>query len=141
MENITLSDDGSSGDGTNRSDHLNYVLSSNIINAEDGLIDPKPITYLSAQKSYDGTNQLRGYHGIDGVWVDAIDVWRLIEAHRSVRTADGLGLIYNEDFKYSSGTTKSKHVNGPDDNPNTSGLPENPLDLFPLIQITTLNLL
>jgi filamentous hemagglutinin family protein len=117
VENITLSDGGSSGAGTNRSDHLNYVLSSNIINAEDGRIDPKQITYLSAQKSYDGTNQLRGYHGIDGVWVDAIDVWRPIEAHRSVRTADGLGLIYNEDFKYSSGTIKSKHVNGPDDDP------------------------
>ena len=111
VENISITDGGTNNDDAN------YVLSANILTETDGRINQKPITYLPAQKVYDGTNDLRPV--IDGQTYGKIKT-------NSVRTADGLGLINNEVFTYNAANSTSKHVNGPDDDASTIGLPSDP---------------
>ena len=111
VENISITDGGSNNDDAN------YVLSANILTGTDGRINQKPITYLPAQKVYDGTNDLRPV--IDG------EAYGKIKTNK-VRTADGLGLINNEVFTYNAANSTSKHVNGPDDDASTIGLPLSP---------------
>ena len=114
-------------------DSSNYILSSNIIDGTDGRINQRPIHYLPAKKTYDGTNFISSYvipetgnpYYTNPVIESEIVI---LDPTDDVGDAASGGIINNENFSYvvnhtnaSVGEISSKHVTGPDDHKETYG--------------------
>jgi len=123
IENVILSGAQSS----------NYSLSSNVIDGTDGRINQRPIHYLPAEKTYDGTNFISRYvvpetgspYYTNPVIESEIVI---LDSTDDVGDAASGGIINNENFSYvishtsaNVGTISSKHVTGADDHKETYG--------------------
>ena len=123
IENVILSGAESS----------NYSLSSNVIIGNDGRINQRPIHYLPAEKTYDGTNFISRYvvpETGNPYYTSPVDEDEIIILDPTDDDGDASsgGIINNENFSYiinhtnaSVGTISSKHVTGPDDHKETYG--------------------
>ncbi|MFL2912189.1 MAG: YDG domain-containing protein [Opitutales bacterium] len=115
-------------------DASNYSLSSNLISGTDGRITQRPIHYLPAEKTYDGSQIMDNDSGINNQLDNSQPVieGQIIILDHSDDTGDSTTLINNENFSYflsgdDVGTVLSQHVTGPDDQKETFKLPHETL--------------